>query len=368
MSSLIVEVVRIDDLIAHPNADKLEIVVVKGWNCIVQKETYSKGDLVVFIPPDSVLTDTMIVKYNLEFLKNGGRVGSIKLRGVMSQGLVLGLDCLTFSNYKEGDSVANELGIKKWFPPERTAGGQPNPLAAINPNPDFRKYTEIENIKNFNSVFEDGDDIVVLEKIHGANARFGIVGISYNPDDTIIQKLKYLFKKYILGETQEFVYGSHNLQLKIDSKIKDVYGESMWAKVAIKYNIKESLKNLQLEDIIIYGEVYGKGVQDLTYGLEDVDLVIFDVKYKGKYVDWEKACGIAYWLGISTVPTLYVGKYNDSILSTHTDGNSILCPTQIREGCVIKSAKESNHTIIGRKILKSVSADYLTRKGGTEYQ
>ncbi len=47
MSSLIVEVVRVDDIKEHPNADKLEIAVVKGWECIIPRESYKVRDKVV---------------------------------------------------------------------------------------------------------------------------------------------------------------------------------------------------------------------------------------------------------------------------------------------------------------------------------
>jgi hypothetical protein len=40
----------------------------------------------------------------------------------------------------------------------------------------------------------------------------------------------------------------------------------------------------------------------------------------------------------------------------------------MREGCVIKTATEEEHPLIGRKILKAVSTEYLTRKGGTEFK
>ena len=78
MSSLIVEVCKVENVEKHPNADRLEIVTVKGWNCIVGLDNYRVNDLVVFIPPDSIVPQNLIEKYNLEYLKKNGKTGSIK--------------------------------------------------------------------------------------------------------------------------------------------------------------------------------------------------------------------------------------------------------------------------------------------------
>lgn len=46
MSSLIVEVSRIEQIAPHPNADKLELAQIKGWQCVVPRAKYRAGDLV----------------------------------------------------------------------------------------------------------------------------------------------------------------------------------------------------------------------------------------------------------------------------------------------------------------------------------
>ena len=75
----------------------------------------------------------------------------------------------------------------------------------------------------------------------------------------------------------------------------------------------------------------------------------------------------AKW-GLPTVPEIYVGPYLPGIVQADTSGKSLLCPTQMREGIVIKLLHEGNSPQIGRKILKSVSEDYLLRKNGTEFK
>lgn len=358
MADLLVEVCKIDKIIEHPNADRLEVAVIKGWNCIVRKGDYKPGDIIVFIPPDSVMPDDLIDKYKLEYLRNGGkRVRTVKLRGFISQGLVLPVP---EGNYKIGDNVAKDMGITKWMPETEIYQIDGKKKRRKN-NPDFDKYTSINNIKHYNNIFKLGETVVITEKIHGSNVRFGNLPIHTNyrnPIKRLWAKIKNLF-----SDGYEFIYGSHNVQITNNSNYKGWYGTDIYGKVAQKYNMKELIP----KDYIIYGEVYGKGVQDLTYGLEDIDLVVFDVKYKGEYLPYSDFYSFCKELGLPMAPVLYKGLWKEGLLEEHTLGESTICPGQIREGCVVKDYFESNHPRCGRKILKSISDDYLLRKNGTEF-
>jgi len=362
MSSLIVEVCKINNVHKHPNADKLSLAECKGWQVVVGLDQYKDGDLVVFIPPDCMIPPILIEKYNLEYLKHNGRTGTVKLRGELSQGLVIDIP---EGNFKVGDNVADILEITKYEVPEPTystkSGGQ---VSKKKLNPLFDKYTDIENIKNFKDIFKEGDEVVVTEKIHGSNSRFGNLEISLNANGNKIEYIISWIKKNILHQTHEFVVGSHNVQKTFFTNKKHYYSKDVWNEMATKYNLKDKL----IEDTIVYGEIYGEGIQDLTYGVKGIDLLIFDVKWKGEYLNWNTVVEWCKLMDLKTVPVLYVGKYYDGLLEEYTSGKSIICPTQMREGVVIKALQESRDPRIGRKILKSVSPDYLLRKNGTEYQ
>lgn len=361
MSSLIVEVCTVDKMEKHPNADRLSIATVKGWSCIVGLDQYKVGDRVIFVPPDSIMPSTLIEKYNLEYLKHNGRVGTAKLRGYISQGLVLEVPK---GNWKLGDNVAEALGITKYEPPapSYSVGNQQTSRKKLNPA--FDKYTEIENIKNFNTVFKEGDEVVITEKIHGTNARFGNLEIYIGKENTLLHKISLWFKKYVLKQTHEFVYGSHNVQLVSFTSRMNFYGGDIWGEIAKRYKLAKIIP----PETIVYAEIYGKGIQDLTYGCEGHEFAVFDIKQNGKYLDWKKVEEFCKEKNLPIVPVLYIGKYSDEILAKMTEGDSTICPTQMREGCVVKMLVEENNLQIGRKILKSVSANYLLRKNGTEYQ
>ena len=360
MAELLVEVCKIDDIFEHPNADRLEFAKVKGWNCIVEKDKWEKGDTVVFIPPDSVMPDDLIDKYELEYLRNGGkRVRTVKLRGCVSQGLILPPP---EGDWEIGDNVAEEMGITKWVP-DREIYQQPksNKPTKRKKNPDFHKYTNINNIKHFNKVFKKGDTVVIQEKLHGTNFRAANLPI-YTEHDNFLKNI-WSKIKFVFNGGYEFVYGSRNVQITYQNKRSGYYGKDIYGKIASRYDLKNKIP----EDYIVYGEIYGNGVQDLTYGLNDIELALFDVKYKDKYLPYEEFKNFCKDKDLPIVPVLYTGLWKDDLLEKYTVGDSTLCSNQIREGIVIKDYFESNHPRCGRKILKSISEDYLLRKNGTEY-
>lgn len=107
MSTFTCPVVRVASVEDHPNADRLSIVRLEGlgYTAISGKlndgnPRYKAGDLVVYIPSQSVLP-TWLLK-DMEFWNeetgkgtlagsDGNRVKPLRLRGIFSEGLILGL-------------------------------------------------------------------------------------------------------------------------------------------------------------------------------------------------------------------------------------------------------------------------------------
>lgn len=360
MSSLIVEVSKVESVEKHPNADRLSVVKVKGWYCVTGLDEYKVGDLVVFVPPDSIIPEKTIEKYNIGYLKNDNRVKSTRIRGIMSYGLILSING---ENWKEGQDVASYLGITKYDPGEAdyARGGQQTSRKKRNPL--FDKYTDIENIMNFDKMLIPGEVVVITEKIHGTNSRYGNLPIFISEYDGFFEKIRRLWRKHILKETYEFCIGSHTVQLKaFDNKTS--FKENVYSIIERKYNLSKIIP----KGYILYGEIYGKGIQDLTYGLNTIDFVAFDIKKpNGKYMSWNDFSMFCKYHRIPTVPVLYIGTYGEDLIEKYVSGNSLIAGSQIREGIVIKSYTERD-SIYGRVILKALNPAYLLRKGGTEYK
>lgn len=382
MSSLIVEVCKISNIEKHPNADRLAIATVKGWNCIIGINDFKIGDNVIFIPPDAVIPEKMVEEYNLTYLPKNRRVKTVKLRQYISQGIVLPIP--KDQNWKEGKNVASYFGIVKYEPPELQIAGQHNKETILSlwkkllkkdvtirrfifkslglikdkffkkrktVNPNFNKYTEIENIKNYNSVFQLGEKVIITEKIHGTNFRAG---------NLKKHSIWNITNKY------EFVFGSHNVQFTPFKK-KNFYEGNVYETITRKYNLDKIIP----EGYIVYGEIYGgkPAIQkNYHYGLTDnIDVRFFDVKYNGKYLDYNTFFMFCFERNLPIVPELYKGILNSDTIKKYTEGQSILYPKHIREGCVVRPEYEEFHKRLGRKILKSINPEYLL-KDQTEYK
>lgn len=335
MSQHKVEVIK-TRLEEHPDADLLSIVKVKGWYCVVRTEDFK--DIVdedgyvmgAYIPIDSVLPPTPEWEY---MQSKKYRVKTMRLRGILSQGILVPAK----PEWEEGQDVMEELGIKKWIPPEEREvrfGGDSIPEPA-----GFNHHTDIENIQNFPGVFDETHDVVVTEKIHGTNARFGIVN-------------------------GKFYIGSHN-----HTKLHP--GNSVWSKAAEIFFIEKKLSEASMVlpgDLVIYGEIYGKFgksyIQKLGYGMEKLGLVIFDIQTDGSFFDWEGVEDFAKTFGFDLPPVLYRGKFSEKAVEELAEGPTVLGKgIHLREGVVVRTVKEIFHRGIGRMWLKRKSNEYLLKMG-----
>ena len=95
----------------------------------------------------------------------------------------------------------------------------------------------------------------------------------------------------------------------------------------------------------------------------------YDVMIDNKWLDYEDFKNFCEERGIRPVPLLYIGPYSKEVIEEHTKGVSVIDPngTPIREGCVVKPVIESISPYVGRKVLKSVSEEFLLLKNGSDF-
>lgn len=368
MSSLIVEVCKIDCVAPHPDPEtiNLEIATVKGWECIVKKGSYKKGDKIVYIPIDSLIPIDWSEKWGVTGYLSKGRVKAAKIRQFVSCGLIVDCDDPT---WKVGDDVAEYYGITKWEPPANDTKGQCEKF-----DPRFIKYTEIENLNNFTSAFDESDHVIFTEKIHGTNSRVGFINNefmagSHNtrrrldltpPKEQLLNKITYmLFKRKFIKCDYKYLNDS-----------KDLY----WLPLT-NTNIRNLLLYLNElyngKNIILFGEIYGHGVQDLTYDLKDKkDFLAFDITIDNKFLDWNLFRTYCSMHNVPIVPIVYDGPFNIEKVKELRTGKSMIA-SHMREGIVIRPEHEGFFNMKsqqGRKILKAINPEYLNRKNGTEFK
>ncbi len=364
-----VEVIEVGEVSKHDNADKLEVIQVFGYPVVAQAGIYKQGDRAIYIPIDSVMPD----QAQWAFLNDGklplgkrARIKAKKLRGVFSMGMLAPVSVLPAPGgrlgehadvlYPVGDNVATVLGITKFQEPDIEvvlSKGQKKGAENIERDPGFiPKYTDIDDLRRYSQKLDLGEEVVITEKIHGANARFCSEFIPSTPD---------------VHETNQVLYvGSHKQFKKYDEN-------NMWWKVAIKYDLAEKLKSIP--GVVLYGEVYG-WVQDLKYGAMQpgvYSLRIFDAfdSKAGKYLNYDALVALCRTLDLLMAPALYRGPWEGiETAKTLAEGRTAVDLSfgadNIKEGVVVRPVEERWDKHTGRVIFKYVSEAYHTRQNASE--
>lgn len=209
-------VAKINEINKIEGADKIVQAVLEGWSCIVQKDQYLPGDLVVVATTDAILPDKLAEALNVtNYLRKGNRVRTIKLKGVYSECLTIPITLIPEKYRYEGADCMELLEIFKWEPPVKQIQLSSGRKIKYKDNPNFQVYYKFPNIKNVKGIFNEDDKVQITRKIHGTNARYGIVKKS---SLTTLDKIKlFLNGKFGIGGHKwkwveyEFYVGSHNV-------------------------------------------------------------------------------------------------------------------------------------------------------------
>ena len=354
-------VAKIDEIKEIVGADKIEQARIGGWNCIIQKGEYNVGDLVVVATTDAVIPESLSNAMNVtNYLRKGQRVRTVKLRGVYSECLIIPITYILQGVKRvEGADVMELLGIFKYEPPVKQITLGSGRKIRYQDNPNFLVYYKFPNQKNVPEMFNEEDEVQITRKIHGTNARYGIVK---KTKLSFWDKVKKFFRVADKWIDYEFVVGSHNVEKGSDSQ--GFYETNVWYEIADKYKIKEKLWNFvklnSLEDtgsgITLYGEIYGAGIQKgYDYGLEEIKFVVFDVMENGKYLDtyYTKQL-IINLLRLPHVEELYVGEWSKEVQDMFVVNNFIPGTKVPHEGIVVKSTSGERS-----KVSKVINPDYL---------
>lgn len=336
MSSLIVEVCKIDKVEKHPNADTLEIISVKGWQLISQLGLWHEGDKAVYVPIESVIPKELSDKMNITNYLHNGRVKCVKLRGQPSFGVLIP----ALEEWEIGTDVSTILGITKYEPPVKIVRFHGQPSQSLPNNEKFPNFTDVENLRNFTDSFTDGEEVEFTEKLHGCNVKLGKID-------------------------GQLMAGSRRFIWKMPEDVETWKDNWYWHPHLID-GIKDLFANNNNQDIVIYGETYGR-VQYLNYDIPGkLAFAAFDIKIDGKWVDRDRFNDICSSYNIPRVPILYRGPYSLDLVKQYATGLTIQGNNKhIREGIVIRPAAERANQF-GRVIFKYLNDDYLLKRDSKE--
>lgn len=375
MSALEVRIVEIEAIEDHPDADALEIARIGGYRSIVKIGEYRAGDRVAYIPEDSVVPEAVLRRIGLWDEargkgrcagKQGNRVKAIRLRGVVSQGLLYPAAEVPDSGGPDsggvgvavGADVAGTLGITKYEPPI--------PVHMSGEVANVRGHTldyDIESLQKFPGILEDGEEVVFSEKLHGTWTCFG-----FDPcleHDELLEGGTIISSKGLSSTGLVFKWNeanAENLYVRIFRKL--LLDTGLWTRIV------EAARSAG-EPLYLLGETFGRKVQDLEYGQATPAFRAFDL-YRGapRVGRFESRTALfaqlADW-GIESVPVLYRGPFSMTEAEKWRDGRSTLTDAHVREGIVITPAEERScpKLPMARVQLKLVSPDYLLRRGKT---
>jgi hypothetical protein len=364
------QVVKIEKVVHHPDADALDVATVLGdYPVIVKRDEYKAGDLAGYIPIDSIVPDTayfhfLTPKAYEKYEENGETkqrqlgpkysVGSVpekyriikakKIRGTYSQGMLVklplfcGFELESFTDgvpeytghaataekgfdllesLKVGDPIVDLVGLKKHIEEEEenlpglkklgTNAEKPPSGWAI-------PHYDIDGIRKYIECLHEGEEIVLTEKLHGSNAAFCHDG------------------------TRLWVR-SRNYYKKMDP-------DDMWWDVALRYDLENKLKHFPM--MVFYGEVYGQ-VKGFRYdtvienGVLLTKVRFFDIwdLSKMRYLDYNDRIKMIARAELDAVPQLYFGPWLDkATMYAYAEGTSTLNPKTIREGWVLNTRFE----------------------------
>ena len=313
MSIFKVEVIEINRVESHPNADRLDIISISGmgYQVIAAKGNFQVGDLAFYFPIDSVIPDKYVEEFGIASYYRK-RLRAAKLRGIFSEGLLIPVG----ENFtgKVGDNYTEYFGVTKYeYPIPQTMNGEmESPIKHY-------KFPAPENFKRYKDVQTEGEEVVVTEKLHGTNFT-----VLVDADSTVH-------------------IGSHNYFWKnSDANKKLVYIRA--------YHENEALQKLPA-DTQVFGEIYG--VQDIKYGLKNgkIGIALFAVRRGKTFLNYQDFAAFCQEFNLPTAPLLYSGGYSKEIVSKFNNKDSLLSPDCMMEGVVIQSARESTLLLFGRVIL-----------------
>ena len=347
----------LDAIEPHPNADRLELAVVGGYRAVVAKGVFAAGEIIAYLPEASVLPAALIEELGLTGKLAGpdhNRVHAVRLRGALSQGVVM----KARAGWTVGQSVMEELGVRK-FEPEIPAEllGQVYALER-----DEGLTFDLDNIKAFPHVFADGEEVVLTEKIHGVLLAVGAAPVrAARTGSGHFEGRAWVSSKGLLAQRLAFDHRSDE-------------APNVYLRCANGFGLQRVA--MELADrfdavVFVLGEAYGQGVQDLGYGAMSMEpqFRVFSIVIDGRFADDAELDQLLTQMGLRRAPVLYRGPFSMQVVEQLTTGTESVSGQDhhLREGVVITPTVERSDFELGRVALKSVSEEYLLRKGGTEY-
>jgi len=302
---MLASVEKIETVALHPNAERLDIVTVGGYSCIVGRGSYQTGDICILIQPDTILPDADWAKpYVVNNPKR--RVRAIKLRGEWSFGIVEKVALLGDGVFCAGQDVSDLLGLTKYEPVTNEpghVGGLPHGI----PKTDQTRYQGLRKLPY-------GKEVYVTLKVDGQSATYFV---------------------------KDGVFGVTSRSMAIDPSV-----ENRYTTLANKYDLQNKLVAYCEKhgvNLALRGESYGVGIQSHNHNPHAKlpnDIVFFDVWVidEMRYLGYDEPHGLLALcneLGLPTVPIIEETVLTPALIEHYRDSKRL--DKAMFEGVVIRT-------------------------------
>lgn len=322
------------------NADAIELAHIQGWQCVVKKGEFRPGESGVFFEIDAVPPDDPRYQF-LWRAKDGTvppqpanfRLRTIRLRGVLSQGLLMPLDRFPElpSDLPAGTDLTGTLSVGKWEPQIPLNDEVDGPFL-----PGVPKTDEIR-IQSAPEVLAElaGRPYVITVKYDGTSATYGIH-----------------------RHTRAFTVCGRNWSIK--------RGSNAYWHAAEKYRLEEALAKHPHR--VIQAELIGPGIQKNCLALRGIQLAAFNVydQEERRYLSHDEAADFLGSIGVPMVEVLESGdafSHDQASLLSLAEGHYPGTRNE-REGIVIRPQTETLSTALGGRLsFKAISNRFLLKGG-----
>ncbi len=343
MQRKLASVQRVLEVHAIEGADFVELAKINGWQCVVKKGRFRAGDLGVYfeidaIPPDAPAYRFLWAKDSPEGTRPARyRIRSMRLRGSLSQGLLLPLaEAGVPDGTPDGTDVTERLGVGKYEQPVPTNMGDVRGAF-----PPIAPKTDEERVQSAPEVLGElaGRPYVITLKCDGTSATFG-----WNP----------------LDET--FHACGRNWSI--------LEGDNLYWRMARKYDLPGKLAGLAAAGrrITLQAEIVGPGVQKNRLGLSTPELRVFSVwdATRARYLDDSAMRDLCASLDVPVVPVVEAGEafahsleHLLALAERKYPGTS-----NEAEGIVIRPRVEMRSAALGGRLsFKAISNRFLLKGG-----
>ena len=346
MERTLAKICKVDNLTPIEGADRIELATIKGWQCIVKKGEFKVGDLGVYWEIDSVLdSQNPMVSFLAE---RKFRVRTMKMKGQISQGLLMPLSYLDFyaqtvtdgqfggslrvvETWNEGDDVTEYSRTTKYEP---VIPAQMQGLTKGNFPTHMVSMTDEERVQSLPEVIDEFRALT-------CDSYWSI-----KMDGTSLTTFQFEGIRHVC---------SRKLELKLEGNEGNLY-----VKMATPLDIPEGF--------CVQAEICGMGIQKNRMGFNDVKVMAFNVwtltdRCYLNYSEFIKFCAEH---GIMTVPIIKVGKFEYNNVQEMLDfADTLTYPNgDVAEGFVVRPVIETmSRRMRGRLSIKAISNKFLLKHG-----